>query len=413
MSLLWGLLRMVLAAVLLGCLVLREGDNLDAANLVTSPSTGLIDRHAYNVSGVLFAIIVLVVLATAFAVPYVHSTGQLIKAEVAAGLVSTASAWVALGTVDLMMYTAACWALAVLVYVLINIQGSLGHYCWLLLLVTYCGYSLAATCAVWFRSLRLAWTCFAFITATCLIFTGFLQRLGSLGGLWAFLASLSFTRWAYEGLSIVAFSDAPDRDNYLELFGFDNTSALYCSVWLVVWMLLLQVLVLVGLMPPMYHMRVASNMRQFATAAPESPLSSTAAGEDHSSGTGRQSTSTDWKFSARMKERLDSLWETTKSLARSRTPTKQQQHSRRRTSKQKKGTTVSKSAPLPRPPPLPSIAVREKAGYEPPPLPGGVEANCGTEAAAVIEEGVEEETTVQFSTMHSMFGAYMQIHRHE
>lgn len=68
-----------------------------------------------------------------------------------------------------------------------------------------------------------------------------------------------FTRWAFEGLSILAFSDAPDRESYLTLYGFTNTTPELCSVWLLLWVLMLQTCVLVGLLPHMYKVKHTSN----------------------------------------------------------------------------------------------------------------------------------------------------------
>lgn len=187
-----------LASVLLGCLALRQGDDLDAADLVSSPSTGLVDMHAYNVSGLLFAAVALSLVCTAYTVPYLHSAMHLIRTDVAAGLASTVGGWLTLTTVDLCLFALAVWPVSLLVHVFVDLQGALVTYCWALFLVTFCGYSLAAACVVWCRHVRTAWTLFAAVSTACLLFAGFLQRMDSLGGLWKLLAQLSFARWGYE-----------------------------------------------------------------------------------------------------------------------------------------------------------------------------------------------------------------------
>lgn len=179
-----GMLRFTTAAVFLGCIALHQGTHLQSINLVTSPTTGLIDMHAYNTSAVLYAVVLLSVVSAAFAVPYIHSVVHTLKLEIGAGIATTSAAYISLVLVDICMYILGCILVSAIVRSMVGIQGNASAYYWLLVLTTVCSYSLAACCSVWLQSLRAAWSVFAFISAVCLIFTGFLQRLGSLGGLW-------------------------------------------------------------------------------------------------------------------------------------------------------------------------------------------------------------------------------------
>ena len=104
---------LILAAGLLGCMVLREGDNLTANNLVSSPSTGLVDRHAYSISGMLFAVVALSLVSAAFTVPYLYRAMRLIKQEVNAGMASAAAGWAAQVVVDVIAAALAIWPMAV------------------------------------------------------------------------------------------------------------------------------------------------------------------------------------------------------------------------------------------------------------------------------------------------------------
>ena len=67
-----------------------------------------------------------------------------------------------------------------------------------------------------------------------------------------------FTRWAFESLSVTAFEEARDGDDYLGLYSFDDHPAGFGNTWLLVWFISLQALILLGLSPPMYNMQFAS-----------------------------------------------------------------------------------------------------------------------------------------------------------
>lgn len=183
-ELMLGMLRFTTAAVFLGCIALHQGQHLQAVDLVNSPSTGLIDMHAYNTSAVLYAVVLLSVVSAAFAVPYIHSVAHILKQEIGAGIATTSAAYACLVLVDISMYILGCVLVSAIVRSMVCIQGDASAYYWLLVLTTICSYSLAACCSVSLQSLRAAWSVFAIVSAVCLIFTGFLQRLGSLGGLW-------------------------------------------------------------------------------------------------------------------------------------------------------------------------------------------------------------------------------------
>jgi ABC-type multidrug transport system fused ATPase/permease subunit len=402
-----GLVQFTLAAVLLGCLVLNQGNDLNANDLVSNVRTGLVVMHAYNISSVLYAVVVLTLVSTAFAVPHLHSASQCIRAETTAGLVRTVSSWATLVAVDLFMYAVACAALSAVVHSLADIQGSIATYYWLLVLVAWCGYSLAAVCVIWLsQSLRIVWLCYAAIGGACLIFTGFLQRLGSLGGLWWFLAQLSFTRWAFEGLSISAFSDAPDSESYLQLFGFDHTRESDCAVLLVLWFILLQSLVLVGLLPASPERRVLSAIRNRLSSLNRSGAnrdSNASYSGDSSGGTGPDALSSQY-----MRERMDAIWEAARAIAQ--TPVKRSK--RRKNKKGNAGTAASsggtgtngtvrntgKHAPSGK---QDVLAVAD-AGCQPLPLPKNIQQATAGEA--------DDEVTLRFENVNSLFGPEMHVH---
>jgi ABC-type multidrug transport system fused ATPase/permease subunit len=405
-----GLVQFTLAAVLLGCLVLNQGDDLDANDLVSNAHTGLVDMHAYNISSVLYAVVVLTLVSTAFAVPHLHSASQCIRAETTAGLVRTVSSWATLVAVDLFMYAVACAALSAVVHSLADIQGSIATYYWLLVLVAWCGYSLAAVCAIWLsQSLRIVWLCYAAIGGACLIFTGFLQRLGSLGGLWWFLAQLSFTRWAFEGLSISAFSDAPDSESYLQLFGFDHTRESDCAVLLVLWFIVLQSLVLVGLLPATSERRVLSAIRNRLPS-----LNRSGANRDSNasySGDGTGPTGSEALSSQYMRERMDAIWEAARAIAQ--TPVKRSK--RRKNNKGTAGTVANSGgtgtsgtvrntgkSPAHAPSGKQDVVALADAGYQPSTLPEKIQQATAGEA--------DDEVTLRFENVNSLFGPEMHVH---
>jgi ABC-type multidrug transport system fused ATPase/permease subunit len=404
-----GLVQFTLAAVLLGCLALNQGNDLDSNDLVSNAHTGLVDMHAYNISSVLYAVVVLTLVSTAFAVPHLHSASQCIRAETTAGLVRTVSSWATLVVVDLFMYAVACAALSAVVHSLANIQGSIATYYWLLVLVAWCGYSLAAVCAIWLsQSLRIVWLCYAAMGGACLIFTGFLQRLGSLGGLWWFLAQLSFTRWAFEGLSISAFSDAPDSESYLQLFGFDHTRESDCAVLLVLWFILLQSLVLVGLLPASSERRVLSAIRNRLPALSRSGAnrdSNASYSGDSTGGTGSEALSSQY-----MRERMDAIWEAARAIAQ--TPVKRSK--RRKNNKGTAGTVansggtgINGTAGNTGKPPAHTRHGMQSAntavGVVHPPSALSESTQQATTAEA------DDEVTLRFENVNSLFGPEMHV----
>jgi hypothetical protein len=252
-----GLLRFVTASVFLGWLALGNGSRLQSADLLSSEDTHMVDRHAYNVSAVMFLLVVLSVVAASFAVEHLYIMIQVFYTEAAAGLISMQAAVLSLLVTDLLLYVTSSIALSVVVFAMLRLQGSAAMYLWLMSLCISCAYLLAAVCAVWGQpSLLHAWAAFATSSALSLVFSGYLKHIGSVGGVWYVLSSISFTRYAFQGLSVVAFSRAPDRENYLGLYAFDNMSAGSCSGYLVLWVVLLLALLMLGL-----HVNVSAAQR--------------------------------------------------------------------------------------------------------------------------------------------------------
>eukprot|EP01034_Spumella_vulgaris_P022154 gene22154-28261_t len=252
-----GLFRFMLAGIIIGALVYNAGSKLDAQDLLVY-SDGLENDNAYNVTSAMFVLVAMSVVGTAFAVPYLHANAYLLKFEVASGLQTTLASWLSLVLIDIPMYIVAAIIIGAVVYNMISIQGSSVNFFGTIFMVTLTGYSLAAVCAIWFRSKTMATFVFSLLASFCLLFTGYLQFVPQLPYMWEWAANMAFTRWAFESFLIVAFDQAPDGASYLENFSFGNSSSSYCNGWLFMWFVGLQVLVFLGLSPPWYRWRLGT-----------------------------------------------------------------------------------------------------------------------------------------------------------
>eukprot|EP01038_Epipyxis_sp_PR26KG_P004858 gene4858-6808_t len=253
-----GLFRFMIAGVIIGCLVLSVGNNINNIDLVDD-STNLIDSNAYDVSSAMFVVVAMSLTGTAFAVPYLHSNTLQLKFEVASGLQSTLASWLSLVLIDIPLYLFAAAIVGAIVFSMIRVQGPTFLLYVTILVTTVIGYSLACVCAIWFHSRGLASFVFSIIASVCLIFSGFLQTLPNLPGLLPWATSVVYTRWAFESLLLTAFSNAVDNNELLNLYGFNSRSAQYCIGWLAIWLGGLQILVVVGLLPPIYKMRFTTD----------------------------------------------------------------------------------------------------------------------------------------------------------
>lgn len=242
------LARIAIAGTFLGCIAYGQGNDIYNTNLVSNTTTELVDVHAYSLSGVVYALVVLSVVAASYAVYNVHNVMHCIKIEASAGIIRTYTGYMSMLCIDIKAYLIGCVIVSSITYNMIGIQGSIGMYYTVLLLATGCSYSLACACAIWCTSLYTAHIIYITISVICLVFTGFLRYIGDVGGLWYVISLLSYTRYAYEALTTVVFSDASDKHDYLDLFGFDNSVGI-CCLYIIVWIVVLQIIALWGLMP--------------------------------------------------------------------------------------------------------------------------------------------------------------------
>lgn len=255
------IIRFMVVSVVIGILAVNDGNRIDKDNLVHN-SDNLVVKGAYNITSLLFFIVAMSVAGVSFAVPFLHRNVAIQKKEVKAGLYTTTAAIVSGVLIDVpVLIVMACIYAAVVRQMLSLSLSSFdvdGYYS-SIILVTLSGYSLANLSAVWCSTENIASFFFAFFGAFSVIFTGYQQHIPQLPGVWPWATSTAFTRWAFEGLMIATFRDVPDGEDYLTLFGFENGSLDFCIMWMSIWLVVLYFLVVLGISPPSYNMRILSS----------------------------------------------------------------------------------------------------------------------------------------------------------
>lgn len=249
------LYRFTVLCILLGGLAYNAGETMqDAVNLV-SGSDGLTDKYAYNATSVCFILVAMSLVGVAFTVPNLHANVKLLKFEVNSGLQGTVASWLSLLLVDVPVYMLIALIVSLTAYFMVSIQGPLSNYLGTTFMIILIGYSLALNCAVWCSSIHLANLVFACLALFFLLFCGFLQPISNLPALWYWTSSFTYTRWAFESLMISTFTNAEDGEAYLDTFNFENSTAPSCNGYQLLWLMLLQGLVVLGLLPPWSSIR--------------------------------------------------------------------------------------------------------------------------------------------------------------
>ena len=247
-----SLFRYLLVGFIVGILGYNDGSNdkINKRDLVSDPNSGLVNYSAYNVTSALFIMVAMSVVGCSFAVPYMHGNIRLLKLEVAAGLHRTISSWFSIVAVEIPAFIIASFCMSGVVRAFLNVDCSLPTYYGTVVLVMLSGYSVASACAAWCSTPAMATFWFGVWTILCIIFTGFLQPIPDLPGMWPWATTIAFTRWSFEALMASVFQRLSDGGDYLASYEFDNASTVFCLLWLAVWLSSLQCVVVMGLLPP-------------------------------------------------------------------------------------------------------------------------------------------------------------------
>ena len=64
--------------------------------------------------------------------------------------------------------------------------------------------------------------------------------------------------WAFQALMLSTF-DNESQEEFLTLYSFDDESVLLCHVWLGIWLIFLQIIILVGIWPPVFSMKLEND----------------------------------------------------------------------------------------------------------------------------------------------------------
>lgn len=236
--------RFIIAGFVIGILAFAEGSNLSNVQLIDG--NGLLDPGAYNVTSALFILIAMSVVGVSFAVPYMFASAQILKNEVNLGLHSTLSTWLCLLLTDMPMFLMGSLAVAIIVFFMLDLQCQAPTFFGSILLVTLAGYSLASACAIWSRSSSMATFVFAFYGACSLVFSGYLEPITLLPGMWPWAANVAFTRWGFESLMLSVFGNT-NGDEFLKIYGFYGGNTSFSLGWMGIWLTGLQIIILIGI----------------------------------------------------------------------------------------------------------------------------------------------------------------------
>lgn len=246
-------LRFLFAGLIMGILAYKDGENIDSL-ISVNPTNGIVSNVAYNVTSVLFFVVSLSVFGVSFAIPHMHANAQILRKEVLSGLHATFSTWLTLILIEMPVFIISSLLVGGLVWLMVSFQGSSTSYFFAIMISTLTGYSLASACAIWSKSSARATFTYAFLGGLNLVFTGYIQKIPQISPLWEWATNISFTRYSFESLMISSFENELGGDmeeySYLSLFSFANDSASFSIFWSIFWLLLLQLIVIIGLIPP-------------------------------------------------------------------------------------------------------------------------------------------------------------------
>lgn len=251
------IIRLFVAGLLIGIFVRNNGqqvnnDTADDDNVFISDN-GLVSSSVYNITSVMFMLASISIIGIAFAVTFLHTNMQIMKYEIASGLHHTISSWICGVLVDIPIYLLAAIILASVVWMFMGLTGSFFVYISSIILITFAGWSLALCVVVWSSTPDLAMLYFSIYGSFSILFTGYLQAIPDFDGLLQWVTTVSFSRWAFEALSIQAFKNNsdPNSQTYLDTLSFDESTSL-CINWLISWCFFLQFIAIIGLFPPIY-----------------------------------------------------------------------------------------------------------------------------------------------------------------
>ena len=236
--------RFIIAGFVIGVLAFLQGNNVTTVQLIDS--NGLVDPGAYNVTSALFILVAMSVVGVSFAVPYMFASAQILKNEVNLGLHSTISTWFCLLFTDMPMFLMGSVAVSTIVFFMLGLQCSAHTFFGSILIVTLAGYSLASACAIWSTSSAMATFVFAFYGACSLVFSGYLEPVTLLPGMWPWAANTAFTRWGFESLMLAVFGNN-NGTSFLTNYGFNGGSTSFSLGWMGIWLTGLQIIVLIGI----------------------------------------------------------------------------------------------------------------------------------------------------------------------
>ena len=237
--------RFVIAGFVIGVLAFAQGKNLETSQLIDS--NGLVDPAAYNISSALFILVAMSVVGVSFAVPYMYASAKILKNEINLELHSTLSTWLCLLLTDMPMFLLGSIAVSTIVFFMLHLQCKAQTFFGSILIVTLAGYSLASACAIWSRSTSMATFVFAFYGACSLVFSGYLEPIILLPGMWPWASNTAFTRWGFESLMLTVFGNE-NGDAFLVRYGFFGGSTTFTLGWMAIWLTGLQVIVLLGIL---------------------------------------------------------------------------------------------------------------------------------------------------------------------
>jgi len=221
-----------------------KGSNLETISLIDN--NGLVDSGAYNVTSALFILVAMSVVGVSFAVPYMYDNAQILKNEINLELHSTFSTWIYLLFTDMPMFLIASIAVSTIVFFMLDLKCQSQTFFGSVIIVTIAGYSLASACAIWSSSSRIATFVFAFYGGCSLVFSGYLESIVLLPGMWPWASSTAFTRWGFESLMLTVFHN-DNGIEFLKNYGFYGGTTSSTIGWMALWLTALQLIILIGI----------------------------------------------------------------------------------------------------------------------------------------------------------------------
>ena len=266
-----GVLRFVAAGVILGLSSLNAGQEVDYTDdNGRFNNDDLLNDDSFSVTSTLFFVVTVTLLGLAFAVPYMNSHFRMINMEIEAGIFHPISAWVALLVHDIPSQLAGCMFLGLVIRLFLGLQGDAAAYYSAVALSALAAVSLASALAVSHRSAYEATRWYISLSALMLVFAGYLQYISEMPVALQWLSDLSLARWAFEAFMLSSFQDSRAGQRYLDLYGFDDQHVSSCVLWMLLWILVLQMLVLLGLYPLQFqsvYARIWGRQQQAVTTS--------------------------------------------------------------------------------------------------------------------------------------------------